>query len=286
MLVQVRSITVLALAAAALLGGCETTSVTAAPSSSGSGARATALDEDAVKALTDFEAIQEEVRQLRSLLEEQQYELENLTKRQRAFYDDLDQRLRARERGDTEAVAVTGQSGASEGGGATPPLDATLPPLPPAAQPGAPSGGAESVTVSSWSERERGNVAEEQAAYDAAFDALKRGRYGEAVAGFQGVLRDYPASQLADDAQYWIAEAHYVTREFEPALIGYRAVVDGYAGSQRVPEALLKIGYLQYELGAYDNARETLNQLIERFPGTAVAMSADTRLKKMDREGR
>ena len=285
MLAQVRLITVFALAAAALLGGCETTSMTAAPSSSGGGARATALDEDAVKALTDFEAIQEEVRQLRSLLEEQQYELENLKKRQRAFYDDLDQRLRTRERGDT-GMAATGQPGASEGGGAAPPLDATLPPLPPAAGAGAPSAAEERVTVSSWSERKRGNVAEEQAAYDAAFDALKRGRYGEAVEGFQGLLRDYPASQLADDAQYWIAEAHYVTREFEAALIGYRAVVDGYSGSQRVPEALLKIGYLQYELGSYDNARATLNQIIERFPGTAVAMSADTRLKKMDREGR
>ncbi len=285
MLVQVRSITVLALAAAALLGGCGANAVTAAPSSSGGGG-ATTLNEDAVKALTDFEAVQEEMRQLRSLLEEQQYELENLKKRQRAFYDDLDQRLRARERGDTETMAGTGQPDAIQGGGATQPIDATLPPLPPAAGAGAPSAAEEKVTVSRWSERKRGNVAQEQAAYDAAFDALKRGRYGEAVEGFQGLLRDYPGSQLADDAQYWIAEAHYVTREFESALIGYRAVVDGYAGSQRVPEALLKIGYLQYELGAYDNARATLSQIIERFPGTAVAMSAYTRLKKMDREGR
>ncbi len=309
-----------------LVAGCETTGGGPPPSSA-------PLSADAVKALTDVEAVQAEVRELRNLIEEQQYELSQLQDRQRALYDDLDRRLRLRERAAggapalDEVARMPGYAGEpAAAADLRPPAPPSLPPpavtpppalpsspppavtpppalpsspppaaaLPPVAAGGlpqegtAPGVGVETETVSSVAPRESrlGDVAGEQAAYDAAFDLLKAGRYQEAVAGFERLLVAYPDSELADDAQYWVAEAYYVTRNFASALDGYRAIINRYPGSQRIPEAMLKIGYLQYEMGAYDRARATLNDILSRFPGTPVALSADTRLQKMDREGR
>jgi tol-pal system protein YbgF len=124
----------------------------------------------------------------------------------------------------------------------------------------------------------------EQDAYDQAFNMLKQSRYEEAAEEFANFLRQYRNSQLTDDAWYWMAEAHYVTRDFERALIGFNTVISYFVNSPRIPASRLKIGYIQYETSNYEGSRETLTQLLRDFPAHRVAVSAQARLKKMDRE--
>ena len=83
-----------------------------------------------------------------------------------------------------------------------------------------------------------------------------------------------------------MAEAHYVMRDFERALIAFNTVVSYFVNSPRIPASRLKIGYIQYEMSNYPEARETLTQLFRDFPAHRVAVSAEARLKRMDREGR
>ena len=125
-----------------------------------------------------------------------------------------------------------------------------------------------------------------QDAYDEAFALLKRSLYADAVVAFETFVRNYPTNDLTDDAYYWMAEARYVTREFSPALAGFQTVTANFPSSQRVPASYLKIGYIQYETGAYVEARETLGFILKNFSTHRVSVSAETRLKKMDREGR
>ncbi len=126
----------------------------------------------------------------------------------------------------------------------------------------------------------------EQEAYDKAFNMLKQSRYRDAAEEFANFLRGYQNSQLTDDAWYWMAEAHYVTRDFEKALVAFSTVAKYFSNSPRIPASRLKIGYIQYESADYGLARETLTSLIRDYPAHRVAVSADTRLKKMDRENR
>ncbi len=125
-----------------------------------------------------------------------------------------------------------------------------------------------------------------QTAYDSAFGLLRKSRYQEAIVAFGKVVQDYPTSTVADDAQYWMAESYYVTREFEQALLGFRTVAVRYQASPKAPQALLKIGYIQYDMGAYERARQTLQDVVARFPESRVAIAAKARLEKMQREGR
>ena len=129
-------------------------------------------------------------------------------------------------------------------------------------------------------------TAAEKAAYDKAFSLLKQSRYADAALEFETFLREHPSGGLNDDAWYWMAQARYVMREFESALNAYQTIANYFPESSRVPAALLKIGYIQYEMAAYPEARQTLSDLLKRFPAHRVAVSAETRLKKMDREGR
>jgi tol-pal system protein YbgF len=219
-----------------------------------------ALRETVLDLLHQIEALQEEVRQLRNTTELQGHEMEQLKGRQRALYDDLDRRLREAERrgGTTGVVPVPAPSMA---GGAAP--ESSAPPAPAAA---------------------RSSTAQQQQEYDAAFALMKQGLYDRAIKAFREFLGKYPDSGLADNSQYWIAEGNYVLRNYKLALEEFNKVL-GYAQSPKIPDAMLKIGYVHYELGAYDKARKSLADVQQRFPGTTVARLAATRLEKMRKEG-
>ncbi len=122
--------------------------------------------------------------------------------------------------------------------------------------------------------------------YQAAFELLKEQRYDEAAMAFKQFLRSFPESQLADNAQYWLAEAHYVSGNFAEALGQFKTVVDKYPRSRKVPDALLKMGYCNYELKRWADARSSLRRVQVEFADTTAARLAEQRLARMDEEGR
>ena len=119
-----------------------------------------------------------------------------------------------------------------------------------------------------------------RADYQRAFQLLRGAQYSQALAAFTRFLADHPDSAFSDNAQYWLAETHYVLRDYAAAIEAYQALLGTYPDSQKVSHAWLKIGYSQAELGQDALARETLEKVIMRYPGTTVARLADERLKK------
>ncbi len=95
-------------------------------------------------------------------------------------------------------------------------------------------------------------AADDKVAYQAAFGMLKDGQYDRAIAAFQKFLVAYPASSLAENAQYWLGEAYYVNKAFPDAQSAFQRVIDKYPQSRKRPDALLKIGYCQYELKQWE----------------------------------
>lgn len=120
--------------------------------------------------------------------------------------------------------------------------------------------------------------------YQAAFELLKEQRYEPAALAFQQFLVSFPDSQLADNAQYWLAESYYVTDQFEDALKEFEVVINKYPRSRKVPDALLKIGYSNYELERWDAARSSLARVQSEYPDTTAARLAEQRIKRMDDE--
>lgn len=121
----------------------------------------------------------------------------------------------------------------------------------------------------------------EQAAYTRAFEALKASDYQEAVGGFRRFLTEYPSSELAPNAAYWLGEAYYVTRDYANAAGAFERVARDWPASQKAPDALLKLGYAQAELRRTEAARATLGEVVARFPETDAARLARERLRKL-----
>lgn len=263
-----------------------------------------------VDLLQQVEALQQEVQRLRGQIEEQTYTIDQLRRTQRETYLDIDQRMRTVENqsGVTapDSISVvtvppltTLDSSTTDTVAGTPAPQSSLqletqsttttmseaqtdPPGMP--EPDAASGQPAATVVEVPSIVPRGPTIDNEdseLAYREAFKLLKAGQYEESIAAFTAFLQLYPNSQYADNAQYWLGETNYVTRQFEAAIVDYRKLIDDYPQSKKRSHAMLKIGYSYYELGQFDQARAVLEDLRNRFPGTTAARLAEERIQRM-----
>lgn len=127
--------------------------------------------------------------------------------------------------------------------------------------------------------------AETTEAYREAFLLLKQREYEQAVTAFDRFLETYPTSKYSANAQYWMAEANYVTKRYDEALQQFQMIIEKYPTSSKVPDARLKIGYTYYELGQWEESRVTLTRLRAQFPNSTVAGLAQQRLERIEKEG-
>jgi tol-pal system protein YbgF len=215
--------------------------------------------------------LQDEVLKLRGTVEELNHELETLRKQQRQMYTDLDQRLVKAATG----PAVAAGAAPSE----TPGAATTAPPVvegaaagavmapPPAPPPPAPV-----------------DPAVRQAAYQKAFATLKDGNYPTAIKEFKNFIATYPTGDFADNAHYWLGETYYVSRDLNASRETFRKLINDFPQSGKVPDAILKLGIIDYDTGRYATAREQLNDVIKRYPDSSAAKLAQKRLDKMAQE--
>lgn len=203
----------------------------------------------------ELQRMQDELRALRGEIEQLRHEAEQAKLREREQYFAMEARLKKLE-----------QQPAGYPSAMNP---VTPPPVPPT------SGAAPAVGA--------GN---EQAEYQAAFEFLKQGRYNEAAASFKAFLERYPGSSYVDGSRYWLGESYFSLRNFPAALATFEQLVANHKDATKVPGALLKIGYIHYELGDYANARLALEKVRSQYPGTSVADLATQRLQRMQSEGR
>ncbi len=243
-----------------------------------------------IELLNNVQALQREVQSLRGEIELQGHGVSQLKQRQRELYLDIDRRLQRMEAGQgttvttpPPAVAATAPATPpSYTAQPQPPVAAVPAPVQPApAVPAASTVTATAPTSASSPAPPMVDPAEEQRAYQASFDLLKAGRYEPATQAFAEFLRQYPSGQFADNAKYWLAEAYYVTRRFEPALRQFEVLVAEHPDSQKLTHALLKIGYIRAELGQREEAERVLNDLIQRFPESTAAGLARKRLQRI-----
>lgn len=120
-----------------------------------------------------------------------------------------------------------------------------------------------------------------QALYDRGYTLYHQGHYADAEASFQRFLEANSASELADNAQYWIGECRYARDDLRGALEAFRRTVEIFPQGNKVADALLKAGQCLEGLGQKDDARSTYREVLRRFPGSAAGAVAEERLAKL-----
>lgn len=252
-----------------------------------------------IQLLNRISELQAEIASLRGMVEQQAFEIEALSKRNRDQYLDLDSRIGRIEGGVSASPNGTpaGDAGSASAaaveeialGGSTAPATTEFEePEVRAPVEGlvgtAALGGSD--TAPAAIESVRGNPEDERRSYDAAFDELKEGRYAEAARRFNSFLQMYPDGDYAPNAQYWLGESYYVTQNYEIALEAFQTLLRRFPNSTKAPDGLLKLGYCQYELRQWNEAEATLNRVMQQYPDTTVARLAQGRLRAMRLEDR
>ncbi len=216
-----------------------------------------------------LDQVQQELSAIRELVENQDHELILIQQRQRNLYQDIDQRLNDMEEKSERQVYVPSISSSidlNSSSGSSP----------------VPPPGAVEMAERTAPSSEGGNG---KHAYTKAFNLLKQGKYREAITALKAFQKSYPNSTYGVNAQYWLGEAHSVTRDYKTALSAFQSVVNNYPKSNKVEGAMLKIGYTYYEMGDWVSAKVSLEAVINNYPDKPVARKAKERLERIKREG-
>jgi len=115
--------------------------------------------------------------------------------------------------------------------------------------------------------------------YQQAKQAFDQGDFETAREGFQKLIKQYPKSKNADNAQFWIGEIYYREKWYEKAIIEYQEVIEKYPKGNKVPASLLKQGFAFYNLGDKANARLILTELLKKYPESNESKIARQKLK-------
>ncbi|MFM8341373.1 MAG: tol-pal system protein YbgF [Methylomonas sp.] len=216
--------------------------------------------------LARVEQLQAEVQQLRGMVEEQSQTIADLERKQKNMYADLDGRVQSLA---TPAPVQPQVAPAQPTVSAAPATQASVTPTaPPTSVPNAVS--AQNVALGTEKDR-----------YQQAYDSLRNGHNAQAVKMFETLLADYPAGEYADNAQYWLAEAYKVNREIDKSRVAFTKVVIQYPNSAKVPDALLKLGYIEADMQNSVKAREYLLRVTNNYPNSPAAHLAAKKLAQM-----
>ena len=107
-------------------------------------------------------------------------------------------------------------------------------------------------------------------------------QYNPAIQEFRTFQRRCPDSQMADDAQYWIGESHYVQNDYHRAILEFNDVLS-YRRGDRIAAALLRQAQAFLAIGDKTDARLILQKLVSDYPSAAQTTEAQTMLQTLGR---
>ena len=222
--------------------------------------------------------LQQQVAELKGVIEEQNYQIEKLKEKQKLLYIDIDSRLAELEAGTTTNTNVTqnvtdtavATSDTNQGSASS--AENTS------------QGDTDVNTIDADNSQQQPVLSTFQDDYDIAFAHLRGGRFLESARAFEDFIQKYPNNELTDNAYYWLGESYYVKRQYPQALAAFQALTQKFPNSSKAPDSWLKIGYSYYEMDDLIKADEGLNKVIDTYPNTDVAKLAKGRLRQLQRD--
>ena len=185
--------------------------------------------------------LEEEIRRLNGLVEEQASLLTRLQDQSLERYVEVDRRL---------ATIASGEG-----------VNATDDPVSPAdtVAVGEPNAAAEEpLKVPQMGEQE---------AYQAAYGLVRERQFSDALTAFAAFLGEYPFGRFAPNAHYWLGELYLVVEPVDPesARQNFQVLLDQYPNDRKVPDALYKLGRVHARKGNQERSREYLQRVISEY---------------------
>ena len=233
-----------------------------------------------------LEQMQSEVQQLTGKIDEQANRIDGLKKHQSTMYSDLDERLQNIE---NKANGVT----ANPNEVAKPSSIINAKEVQPttAAPVVVPTNSAQKANPIEKAAANQGSKPQietpqsqgsDKQGYFMAYDELRSGHTAQSIEQFKAYLNQYPTGEYANNAQYWLGEAYRVNQDNASARKAFNDVLEKYPNSAKVPDAILKLGYIEVDQKNTVKATEYLNRVISDYPKSPAAVLASKKLLKLN----
>jgi tol-pal system protein YbgF len=206
---------------------------------------------------SNVQAVQGDLQELRGTVEETAFQVDRLKKTVGETRPELDQLLSDLQ---TRLAAIEAKLGMEPG-------QQAIPPIPGDSGKPAPTAPGKGQT--------------DKELYDTAYGAFQGRQFESSRQLFRSLLKSFPKSKLAGNAQYWIAETYYNQRDYENAILEYDKVVSQYPSSGKVAAAYLKMGFAFFEINEKKDARAFFERVVQDFPNSPEAALAKKKLATM-----
>ncbi len=232
-----------------------------------------------------LEQMQTEVQQLTGKIDEQANRIDELKKHQGTMYSDFDERLQNIEN-KANAANVNSNETVKSSSASVKEIQATAS-LPVAAptMPIQKNNQLEKPTTNQGEKPQADNSQNQlldKQRYIAAFDELRNGHTLQSIDQFKIFLSQHPNSEYANNAQFWLGEAYRANHDNVSARKAFNDVLEKYPDGAKVPDAVLKLGYIEVEEKNSAKATEYLNRVISDYPKSNAAVLASKKLIKLN----
>jgi tol-pal system protein YbgF len=176
-----------------------------------------------------LQQLQEEVRELRGILEEQQYAIRRLQQSRLDDYRNIDKRLLELQQTGAAAQPATSDVSAATTPIVTPDSSAT--------------GGAKQ-------------------AYNDAYANIKKQDFEQAVIAFEGFVPQYPETSYTGSAYYWLGELYVLRGDLDLAKTSYISLLEKFPSHRKAPDASYKLARVYHEQGNGEEAKALLKKVV------------------------
>ena len=121
-----------------------------------------------------------------------------------------------------------------------------------------------------------------QRLYDTAYSDFTTGQWALSIQGFEVYISTFPRSELADDAQFYIGNNHYLDGQYREAADAFEQVVLNYPDGDAVADALYKRGLALDRLGEPELARQAFELVVQNYPEDNMASLAQQWLDRLN----
>lgn len=115
--------------------------------------------------------------------------------------------------------------------------------------------------------------------YRRGVEQLKSKATDAAIITFYDLIATYPESPLRESAQYLVADLYFKQKDLRGAQAEFEALVAAVPRGEKVPDALVKIGVCQKDLGDGTKAKRTWERVVREHPSSAAARQARALLR-------